>query len=191
MLNLLPALLAQRSWSVSWPRLHAWVHHSCDAGGLPRLATARAFSGRPSSAGMAAASNAAAAFRADHFEPTAVLVTGGCGFIGPWIVRRVREQWPTVPLLVLDKMDYCSSVRDAACRAIALCPLPYARRVGEHLCGCRRTSTWHERWGCRQSAPAGAAGATVGVIRRAVAVVVAKPRPRRCAQRCRWSATFG
>ena len=41
-----------------------------------------------------------------HFNPKSILVTGGCGFIGPNFVRHVVENRPGVHVTVLDKLTY-------------------------------------------------------------------------------------
>lgn len=38
-----------------------------------------------------------------------ILLTGGCGFIGAWVARALRATYPAARIVVLDKLDYCSS----------------------------------------------------------------------------------
>ena len=43
------------------------------------------------------------------FAARSILLTGGCGFIGAWTARALRRAYPDSPIVVLDKLDYCSS----------------------------------------------------------------------------------
>lgn len=52
------------------------------------------------------------------YEPRVVLLTGGAGFIGSHVARRLVERYPsTLRVVVLDKLDYCSSLENL--RAVA------------------------------------------------------------------------
>ena len=43
------------------------------------------------------------------FAAKSILLTGGCGFIGAWTAHALRRAYPDAPILVLDKLEYCSS----------------------------------------------------------------------------------
>jgi len=45
------------------------------------------------------------------YTPKNILVTGGCGFIGSHVVTHLARKYPDYNITVLDKLDYCSSVR--------------------------------------------------------------------------------
>ena len=40
--------------------------------------------------------------------PTA-LVTGGCGFIASNFINRMKDKYPDIEFVTVDKMDYCSN----------------------------------------------------------------------------------
>jgi len=46
---------------------------------------------------------------APGFAATSILLTGGCGFIGAWVAHALRRAYPSAPIVVLDKLEYCSS----------------------------------------------------------------------------------
>ena len=50
-----------------------------------------------------------------------VLITGGCGFIGSAVVRRLRARFPAETLLVLDRLDACASLKNLPADTIRLC----------------------------------------------------------------------
>ena len=43
------------------------------------------------------------------FTARSILLTGGCGFIGAWVAQALRRAYPEAPIVVLDKLEYCSS----------------------------------------------------------------------------------
>ena len=55
-----------------------------------------------------------------NYTATSILLTGGCGFIGPWVARALRQAYPAAPIVVLDKRDYCSSL--GGWHTLLLCP---------------------------------------------------------------------
>jgi dTDP-D-glucose 4,6-dehydratase len=46
------------------------------------------------------------------YQPRCVLLTGGAGFIGSHVTIRLVQRYPAVRFVVLDKLDYCSSLRN-------------------------------------------------------------------------------
>jgi len=48
------------------------------------------------------------------YAPRSILITGGCGFIGSHLVLLLAERYPEYRLVVLDRLDYCSSERHLA-----------------------------------------------------------------------------
>jgi len=46
------------------------------------------------------------------YQPRCVLLTGGAGFIGSHVAIRLVQRYPAVRFLVLDKLDYCASLRN-------------------------------------------------------------------------------
>ena len=46
----------------------------------------------------------------EEYVPHSILVTGGAGFIGSHVANRLVATFPDVPVLVLDKLDYCASL---------------------------------------------------------------------------------
>eukprot|EP00729_Bicosta_minor_P011818 gene11816-25445_t len=44
------------------------------------------------------------------YTPRSILLTGGAGFIGSGTVLRLIREYPDYKIVVLDKLDYCSSV---------------------------------------------------------------------------------
>eukprot|EP00898_Chlorokybus_atmophyticus_P003386 jgi/Chlat1/4048/Chrsp26S08848 len=63
--------------------------------------------------GMEAAVATTAAAEEDY-KPQCVLVTGGAGFIASHVVRRIVREHPDVNVVVLDRLDYCASIRNLA-----------------------------------------------------------------------------
>jgi len=43
---------------------------------------------------------------------TTVLVTGGCGFIGSNFLNLMKEKYPEIKFINLDKLDYCSNIHN-------------------------------------------------------------------------------
>merc|ERR1712032_805160 len=46
------------------------------------------------------------------YKPTNILVTGGAGFIASHVVIRLVKKYPDCKVVCLDKVDYCSSIRN-------------------------------------------------------------------------------
>jgi len=49
------------------------------------------------------------ALQHDNYQPKNILVTGGNGFIGSYMVRKLVANYPQYNIVNLDKMDYCAS----------------------------------------------------------------------------------
>lgn len=43
------------------------------------------------------------------FNPTNLLITGGCGFIGSNFINYYKNKYPNIKIINLDKLDYCSN----------------------------------------------------------------------------------
>jgi hypothetical protein len=50
----------------------------------------------------------------DDFKPKNILVTGGAGFIASHVALRLVKNYPAYKVVVLDKLDYCSSTNNLA-----------------------------------------------------------------------------
>lgn len=48
----------------------------------------------------------------EEFAPKSLLITGGCGFIASHVVLLLSRKYPDYKIIVMDKMDYCASVRN-------------------------------------------------------------------------------
>ncbi|KAI8473068.1 MAG: hypothetical protein J3K34DRAFT_412096 [Monoraphidium minutum] len=48
----------------------------------------------------------------EAYVPKSILITGGCGFIASHVVLLLAKKHPEYKIIVLDKMDYCASVRN-------------------------------------------------------------------------------
>ncbi|XP_043694803.1 trifunctional UDP-glucose 4,6-dehydratase/UDP-4-keto-6-deoxy-D-glucose 3,5-epimerase/UDP-4-keto-L-rhamnose-reductase RHM1-like [Telopea speciosissima] len=46
------------------------------------------------------------------YKPHAILITGGAGFIASHVTNRLVKNHPDYKIVVLDKLDYCSSIRN-------------------------------------------------------------------------------
>jgi NAD(P)-dependent dehydrogenase (short-subunit alcohol dehydrogenase family) len=51
---------------------------------------------------------------AGDFKPKNILVTGGAGFIASHVALRLVKNYPEYKVVVLDKLDYCSSTNNLA-----------------------------------------------------------------------------
>ena len=85
-------------------------------GGAP----AEGAAGAAGAAGTAAAgAEAPWGGREGAYVPRCVLVTGAAGFIGSHFAVRMCQSYPSVKVVVLDKLDYCASMRNLdACAAL-------------------------------------------------------------------------
>lgn len=45
----------------------------------------------------------------NEYTPTNILITGGCGFIGSNFILYLLNQYPSVNIINIDKLDYCST----------------------------------------------------------------------------------
>ena len=43
---------------------------------------------------------------------TTALVTGGCGFIASNFLNLMKEKYPEIKFINLDKLDYCSNIHN-------------------------------------------------------------------------------
>lgn len=50
--------------------------------------------------------------RIDFKSEEALMITGGCGFIGSAVVRHFAATFPRLKIYVLDKLDYCASLEN-------------------------------------------------------------------------------
>jgi len=50
--------------------------------------------------------------RLEPYKPQNIMVTGGTGFIASHVVIRLVQKYPQYKVVCLDKMDYCSSLRN-------------------------------------------------------------------------------
>jgi dTDP-glucose 4,6-dehydratase len=66
---------------------------------------------------------------ADEYSPRCVLVTGGCGFIGSNFINYFTSSYPGVPIVNLDRMDYCADRKNVVDRSPAWSP--YKLVVGD------------------------------------------------------------
>lgn len=46
------------------------------------------------------------------YQPRSLLLTGGAGFIGSHVAIRLVQRNPAVRVVVLDKLDYCASLKN-------------------------------------------------------------------------------
>jgi nucleoside-diphosphate-sugar epimerase len=53
-----------------------------------------------------------------------LLITGGCGFIGSAVVRRLRANFPSKTLIVLDRLDACASLKNLPENTVTLSTPP-------------------------------------------------------------------
>jgi dTDP-D-glucose 4,6-dehydratase len=47
-----------------------------------------------------------------EYKPTAILLTGGAGFIGSHVAIRLIKSYPDVKVVVFDSMEYCASMNN-------------------------------------------------------------------------------
>jgi UDP-glucose 4,6-dehydratase len=48
----------------------------------------------------------------DYFQPAAILLTGGAGFIGSHVAIRIAQKYPSVKIVVYDSLEYCASLQN-------------------------------------------------------------------------------
>ena len=48
----------------------------------------------------------------DDYTPSVILITGGAGFIGSTVARRLALRYPHYRIVVLDRLDYCASLHN-------------------------------------------------------------------------------
>ncbi|PNW86369.1 hypothetical protein CHLRE_02g083800v5 [Chlamydomonas reinhardtii] len=48
----------------------------------------------------------------EPYEPKNILITGGAGFIASHVVIRITKNYPQYKVVVLDKLDYCASLKN-------------------------------------------------------------------------------
>ena len=46
----------------------------------------------------------------EDYKPNSILITGGAGFIGSNVVKRLVEKYESYKFVVVDKLDYCSNI---------------------------------------------------------------------------------
>lgn len=46
------------------------------------------------------------------YKPSAILLTGGAGFIGSHVAIRLIKNYPDVKVVVFDSMEYCASMNN-------------------------------------------------------------------------------
>lgn len=47
-----------------------------------------------------------------HYQPSAILLTGGAGFIGSHAAIRLAQTHPHIKVIVYDSLEYCASLRN-------------------------------------------------------------------------------
>ncbi|KAK9818448.1 hypothetical protein WJX74_002427 [Apatococcus lobatus] len=68
----------------------------------------------PEAAGVVESMDVCEPVEVADFRPRSILVTGGAGFIGSAVVRRLLKVHPDYRVTVLDKLDYCATERNLA-----------------------------------------------------------------------------
>jgi UDP-glucose 4,6-dehydratase len=48
----------------------------------------------------------------DTYTPKNIMITGACGFIASHVAIRLAKRYPQYKIVVLDKLDYCASIRN-------------------------------------------------------------------------------
>lgn len=61
---------------------------------------------------MAAKTQSAAASAASSYKPERILITGAAGFIASHVAIRIVRRYPEYKVVVLDKLDYCSNLKN-------------------------------------------------------------------------------
>lgn len=46
------------------------------------------------------------------YQPGSLLITGGCGFIGSEFVNQVCERYSNIPIICVDRLDYCARIEN-------------------------------------------------------------------------------
>jgi dTDP-glucose 4,6-dehydratase len=72
----------------------------------------KAVNGTVSGVKRALSGNMANGSGGTDYTPSCILITGGAGFIASHVVIGLVEQYPDYKIIVLDKLDYCATLRN-------------------------------------------------------------------------------